>query len=249
LVSRQWFVRIQPLALPATAAVRDGRTRFIPKQWENTYFAWMENIRDWCISRQLWWGHRIPVWTCEGCGETVVARDDPTECPACRGAALVQEADVLDTWFSSSLWPFSTLGWPDRTADLARYYPTSVLVTGYDIIFFWVARMIMMGLKFMGEVPFRQVFFTGLVRDAQGRKMSKTKGNSVDFLDLIAEYGTDPVRFTFTALSVPGSDVPLAAERLAGYRSFCNKVWNAVRFAKQYLGEGTPPALPPSASL
>ena len=243
LVSRQWFVRIQPLALPATAAVRDGRTRFIPKQWENTYFAWMENIRDWCISRQLWWGHRIPVWTCEACGETVVARDDPTECPACRGAALVQEADVLDTWFSSALWPFSTLGWPERTADLARYYPTSVLVTGFDIIFFWVARMVMMGLRFTGDVPFRDVYIHGLIRDPLGQKMSKSKGNVIDPLGLLDTYGTDALRFALAAFVGMGRDIKLAPERIEGYRNFANKLWNAARFVLMNV-EGAGSAAP-----
>jgi len=248
-ISLQWFVRIKPLAEPALRAVEDGRIEFVPPMWKKTYQEWMGNIHDWCISRQLWWGHRIPAWYCDRCDHVTVSMDDPTACAGCGGGGLRQDPDILDTWFSSSLWPFSTLGWPGKTDDLARYYPTSVLVTGYDIIFFWVARMIMMGLKFMGEVPFRQVFFTGLVRDAQGKKMSKTKGNAVDFLDLIAEHGADPVRFTFTSLSVPGSDVPLAAERLAGYRSFCNKVWNAVRFARQYLPEGGPlPQLPPASA-
>src|SRR5439155_1234836 len=201
---------------PALAAVRDGRTRFIPKQWENTYFAWMENIRDWCISRQLWWGHRIPVWTCEGCGETVVAREDPTDCPGCRGAALVQEPDVLDTWFSSALWPFSTLGWPDRTGDLARYYPTTVLVTGFDIIFFWVARMMMMGLRFTGDVPFRDVYIHGLIRDPLGQKMSKSKGNVIDPLGLLDTYRTDALRFALAAFVGMGRDIKLAPDRTRG---------------------------------
>src|SRR5207249_3464272 len=239
LVSRQWFVRLEPLALPATAAVRDGRPRFIPKQWENTYFAWMENIRDWCISRQLWWGHRIPVWTCEACGETVVARDDPTECPACRGAALVQEADVLDTWFSSALWPFSTLGWPEKTPDLARYYPTSVLVTGFDIIFFWVARMMMMGLRFTGDVPFRDVYIHGLIRDPLGQKMSKSKGNVIDPLGLLDTYGTDALRFALASFVGMGRDIKLTPERIEGYRNFANKLWNAARFVLMNVEGGT----------
>jgi valyl-tRNA synthetase len=245
-ISLQWFVKIRPLAEPALAAVEEGRIEFVPAMWTKTYQEWMGKIHDWCISRQLWWGHRIPAWYCDRCDHVTVATEDPASCGGCGGGGLTQDPDILDTWFSSSLWPFSTLGWPDRTEDLAAYYPTSVLVTGYDIIFFWVAKMIMMGLKFMGEAPFRRVFFTGLIRDAQGRKMSKTKGNAVDFLDLIAENGADPVRFTFTALSVPGSDIPLAPERLAGYRAFCNKVWNAVRFAKMHLPEGG--AIPPLPS-
>jgi len=246
-ISLQWFVKVAPLAGPAIRAVEEGRIEIVPALWTKTYREWMSNIHDWCISRQLWWGHRIPAWYCDRCPHITVAREDPKACGACGGAGLTQDPDILDTWFSSALWPFSTLGWPEPTADLARYYPTSVLITGYDIIFFWVAKMIMMGLKFMGEVPFRQVFFNGLVRDAQGRKMSKTKGNSVDFLDLIAEHGADPVRFTFTALSVPGADIPLANERILGYRAFCNKIWNAVRFAKIHLPEGgAVPPLPPA---
>jgi len=242
-ISLQWFVRIRPLAEPALAAVEDGRVRFVPEQWTKTYQEWMRNIHDWCISRQLWWGHRIPAWYCDRCPHITVAAQDPTACGGCGGAGLRQDPDILDTWFSSALWPFSTLGWPDPTEDLKRYYPTTLLVTAYDIIFFWVARMIMMGLKFMGDVPFRTVFFTGLVRDAQGRKMSKTKGNAVDLTDIVDAYGADAVRFTFASMSVPGSDIPLSPERLAGYRAFCNKIWNAVRFAKRHLPEGGP--LPP----
>jgi len=240
LVSRQWFVRIAPLAAPALAAVREGRTRFVPPHWEKTYFAWLENIRDWCISRQLWWGHRIPAWTCEPCGELVVARQDPIACPRCGGGRLVQDADVLDTWFSSALWPFSTLGWPERTDDLARYYPTSVLVTGFDIIFFWVARMMMMGLRFMGDVPFRDVYITALVRDPLGQKMSKSKGNVVDPLAVLDTCGTDALRLALAAFAAMGRDIRISAERIEGYRNFANKLWNAARFVLMNL-EGAGP--------
>lgn len=245
-ISLQWFVKIKPLSDPALAAVEEGRIRFVPDQWTKTYREWMSNIHDWCISRQLWWGHRIPAWYCGGCEGVTVASEDPTACEHCGKGGLQQDPDILDTWFSSALWPFSTLGWPDRTADLERYYPTNLLITGYDIIFFWVARMIMMGLKFMGEVPFREVFFTGLVRDAQGQKMSKTKGNAVDVLEAIDRYGADPIRFTFTAMSVPGADIPFSTERVQGYSSFCNKMWNAVRFASRYVQDTTLDGDPPA---
>ncbi len=229
MLSVQWFVRVRPLAEQAIEAVRSGRTRFVPQHWEKTYFAWMENIRDWCISRQLWWGHRIPAWYCTGCGETVVSRTDPAACPKCQ-AALTRDPDVLDTWFSSALWPFSTLGWPDRTADLETYYPTSVLVTGFDIIFFWVARMMMMGLKFMGEVPFRDVYVHALVRDEAGQKMSKSRGNVIDPLAVMDRYGTDAFRFTLAAFAAMGRDIRLAEDRIEGYRNFMNKLWNAARY-------------------
>ncbi len=205
----------------------------MPEHWEKTYFAWMENIHDWCISRQLWWGHRIPAWYCDACGKTIVARTDPAACTC--GGALRQDADVLDTWFSSALWPFSTLGWPETTPDLARYYPTSVLVTGFDIIFFWVARMMMMGLNFMGKVPFREVYIHALVRDAQGQKMSKSKGNVVDPLEVMDQYGTDAFRFTLVAFAAMGRDIKLAADRIEGYRNFVNKIWNAARFVLMQL--------------
>jgi valyl-tRNA synthetase len=195
----------------------------------------MRNIRDWCISRQLWWGHRIPAWTCDGCGEMVVARVDPTTCPKCKGTRLVQETDVLDTWFSSGLFPFSTLGWPDKTADLARYYPNDVMMTGYDILFFWVARMVMFGMRFLEKPPFPVVFLNGLVRDAHGEKMSKTKGNDVDPLDLVARHGTDAVRFTVVALAAPGVNPAFSESRLVGYRAFVNKLWNASRFVMMNL--------------
>jgi valyl-tRNA synthetase len=229
LVSRQWFVRIKPLAEPALAAVRDGRTRFVPQHWENTYFAWMENIRDWCISRQLWWGHRIPAWTCTTCGLLVVSRTDPSVCPNGH-TTLEQDPDVLDTWFSSGLWPFSTLGWPDDTEDLRRYYPTTLLVTGFDIIFFWVARMMMMGLRFRGDVPFRDIYIHGLVRDPQGQKMSKSKGNVIDPLAILDTCGADALRIALTSFAAMGRDVKLSPQRIEGYRNFANKLWNATRF-------------------
>jgi valyl-tRNA synthetase len=239
LVSRQWFVKIAPLAEPAIAAVRDGRTRFVPPHWANTYFAWMENIRDWCISRQLWWGHRIPAWTCLACNELIVARDDPAACPHC-GGAVEQDPDVLDTWFSSGLWPFSTLGWPADTADVQRFYPTSLLVTGFDIIFFWVARMMMLGLRFRGDVPFRDVYIHGLVRDPEGQKMSKSKGNVIDPLAILDTSGTDALRFALTAFAAMGRDIKLSPQRIEGYRNFTNKLWNAVRFVLMHLENAGP---------
>jgi valyl-tRNA synthetase len=248
-LSTQWFVRVAPLAEAAVRAVADGRVRFTPPHWVNSYNEWMGKIHDWCISRQLWWGHQIPAWHCRACGRVTVARAAPEACGGCGGRDLVQDPDVLDTWFSSALWPFSTLGWPDRTPDLQRYYPTTILVTGFDILFFWVARMIMMGLKFMDEVPFRRVYITGMVRDAQGQKMSKTRGNVIDPLDLIERHGADAVRFTMAAMATPGADLPLAEERMAGYRAFANKIWNAARFVLLNLGAGAaagaPPPLPP----
>jgi len=248
MVSKQWFVKTGPLAERALAAVKDGRTRIIPTQWEKTYYEWMENIRDWCISRQIWWGHQIPAWTCEGCGELIVSRQDPSACPKCGSASLTRETDVLDTWFSSALWPFSTLGWPDQTADLARYYPTTVLVTAFDILFFWVARMMMMGLHFMGEVPFRDVYIHALVRDAEGQKMSKSKGNVVDPLEVMSRFGTDALRFTLTALAAQGRDIKLAEERIEGYRHFMNKLWNAARFCYLHVdARGDAPDTPSGA--
>ena len=229
-LSKQWFVKVKPLAQPAMKAVRDGSIKIVPKFWENTYFEWMENIRDWCISRQIWWGHQIPAWNCNTCGEVVVARETPNSCSACSSTDLVQETDVLDTWFSSALWPFSTLGWPEKTASLKRFYPTSVLCTGFDILFFWVARMIMMGLKFMGDVPFKDVYIHALIRDAEGQKMSKTKGNVIDPLEVMEKYGTDALRFTLAAFAAQGRDIKLAEDRIEGYRNFCNKLWNASRF-------------------
>jgi valyl-tRNA synthetase len=234
-LSRQWFVRIQPLAEPAIAAVEDGRIVFVPESWSKTYFEWMRNIRDWVISRQLWWGHRIPAWTCKACSELVVARETPKRCPKCGGGDLVQEEDVLDTWFSSGLFPFSTLGWPEQTADLKRYYPNDTMMTGFDIIFFWVARMIMLGLRFAGDVPFKTVFINGLVRDEKGEKMSKTRGNDVDPLEVIEKHGTDALRFTLAALAAPGTDPSLGEARLLGYKAFVNKLWNASRFVLMNL--------------
>jgi valyl-tRNA synthetase len=277
-LSPQWFVRVKPLAEPALAAVRERRTRIIPESWERTYFDWMENIRDWCISRQIWWGHQIPAWYCRDCNggrvrevlvhdsvpggvtETalriavdavpIVSQDQPERCPACGGTRLVRDPDVLDTWFSSALWPFSTLGWPESTQLLESYYPTSVLVTSFDILFFWVARMMMMGLKFMGEVPFRDVYIHALVRDAEGQKMSKSRGNVIDPLGMMERYGTDACRFTLTALAAQGRDIKLAEERIAGYRNFVTKLWNASRLVAMNLeGHADPaePAAPPAA--
>ena len=252
----QWFVKIKPLAEPAIQAVREGKVRIIPEGWANSYFAWMENIKDWCISRQIWWGHQIPAWYCVACDSghiaktgqgdfllskeaaPLVARQEPDRCARCGGSKFIRDPDVLDTWFSSALWPFSTLGWPDTTHDLKTFYPTSVLVTSFDILFFWVARMIMMGLKLMGEVPFKDVYIHALVRDQEGQKMSKSKGNIVDPLEVMERYGTDSFRFTLAALTAMGRDVKLAEERIAGYQNFVNKLWNATRFVLMHLGDG-----------
>ncbi|HEY3057109.1 MAG TPA: valine--tRNA ligase [Thermoanaerobaculia bacterium] len=233
MVSRQWFVKIEPLAKPAIEAVRDGSIQIIPQTWEATYFNWMENIHDWTISRQLWWGHRIPAYTCAN-GHTTVAMEPPPQCPECGSNEIAQETDVLDTWFSSALWPFSTMGWPDDTPDLHVFYPTDVLITGFDILFFWVARMIMMGLRFTGKAPFSQVFLNGLVRDEHGEKMSKTKGNVIDPLDVIDEVGADALRFTI-AISASGRDIPLGKTRIHSYSTFVNKIWNAARFSMMHL--------------
>ncbi|MGC8762202.1 MAG: valine--tRNA ligase [Acidobacteriota bacterium] len=247
-VSTQWFLRIEPLAEPARRAVEEGRIRIIPDHWRKVYLNWMREIHDWCISRQLWWGHRIPAFSCKACGKAagendperlLVSMEDLSACPYC-GGAVEQDPDVLDTWFSSQLWPFSTLGWPEETEDFRRYYPTTVMETGYDILFFWVARMIMAGLKFTGEVPFRDVFLHGLVRDEKGRKMSKTLGNVVDPLELIETYGADAVRFTLAILCVPGTDVALDTKRMEGYRAFANKLWNAGRFVLLQCGDRVP---------
>jgi len=234
-VSEQWFVKVGPLAKAARAAV-PADTQIFPPNWEKTYYEWLDNIRDWCISRQIWWGHRIPAWTCEQCGELVVQVEDPAACPKC-GGRLNQEEDVLDTWFSSALWPFSTLGWPDKTARLKAYYPTSVLVTGFDILFFWVARMMMMGIHFMGQVPFKHVYLHALVRDEQGKKMSKSTGNVIDPLVMIAKYGTDSMRFTLASFAAMGRDIKLSEKRIEGYRHFVNKIWNSARFALMNLPE------------
>ena len=262
-LSPQWFVKIQPLADPAIKAVEEGRIRIIPEGWTNNYLGWMRDIKDWCISRQIWWGHRIPAWYCESCnagrfkrfietGESeaastrlvvdpdakpIVAKSAPTRCPDCGGQSFLQDEDVLDTWFSSGLWPFSTLGWPEQTPELKTYYPTSVLVTGLDILFFWVARMIMMGLKFMDDVPFRDIYIHALVRDAEGQKMSKSKGNVIDPLHVMEQFGTDALRFTLASMASPGRDIKLAEERIEGYRNFANKIWNAARFAHMYLAD------------
>jgi valyl-tRNA synthetase len=242
-MSLQWYVQVAPLAEEALAAVREGTTRIVPSQWENTYYEWMENIRDWCISRQIWWGHRIPAWYCDHCNKITVSKTDPTACDHCGSDEIRQETDVLDTWFSSALWPFSTMGWPERTEELASFYPTSCLITGFDILFFWVARMMMMGIHFMGEVPFRDVYIHALVRDAQGQKMSKSRGNVIDPLVIIDQYGADAFRFTLAAFAAQGRDVKLAEERIAGYRNFVNKIWNASRFAFMNLEDFDPAAV------
>ena len=234
-LSLQWFVRVQPLAEKAREAVEKGETRIIPQSWEKTYFEWMNNIRDWCISRQIWWGHRIPAWYCRECESITVERDDPAVCSHCGSANIEQESDVLDTWFSSALWPFSTLGWPEETPELKTFYPTACLVTGFDILFFWVARMMMMGLKFMGQVPFRDVYIHALVRDVEGQKMSKSKGNVIDPLEIIDKFGTDSFRFTLAAMAAQGRDIRLAEDRIEGYRHFVNKIWNAARFVLMNL--------------
>ena len=273
----QWFIRVKPLAEPAIRAVEEGRIRILPEQWERSYFDWMHNIRDWCISRQIWWGHQIPAWYCLACdgpniiktghavgfveeggrrpeptrytylflpeARPIVSREKPRACPRCGGNELIQDPDVLDTWFSSALWPFSTLGWPERTKTLQVFYPTSVLLTGFDILFFWVARMIMMGVRFLGDVPFRQVYIHALVRDAEGQKMSKSRGNVIDPLVIIDKYGADAFRFTLAALAAQGRDIRLSEERIEGYRYFCNKLWNAYRFLAPHLLRGVP--LPP----
>ncbi len=267
-LSPQWFVSIKPLAEPAIRAVEDGRIRIVPDGWKNNYLGWMREIKDWCISRQIWWGHQIPAWYCRACNseaftvtgsrsgvrssfsfisphaKAIVQRSQPKNCPTCKGTDLVRDPDVLDTWFSSALWPFTTLGWPDQTPELKTYYPTATLVTGLDILFFWVARMIMMGLKFMGEVPFKDVYIHALVRDAEGQKMSKSKGNVIDPLHVMDQFGTDALRFTLASMASPGRDIKLAEERIEGYRNFANKIWNAARFALMYL-DGPRTALTP----
>jgi valyl-tRNA synthetase len=248
LISTQWFVKTKPLAEKAIAVVESGEIGFVPQNWTKTYYEWMYNIRDWCVSRQLWWGHRIPAWHCGECNEIIVARETPAACPRCALEKLTQDTDVLDTWFSSGLWPFSTLGWPDQTADLAKYYPTTLLITGFDILFFWVARMVMLGLEFMGEVPFKQVYIHGLVRDADRQKMSKTKGNVIDPLVVTEKYGTDAVRMALLQGAAPGTDIVLTEERMESSRAFANKIWNAARFLNvgQALGLSTAAAGAPS---
>lgn len=231
LVSTQWFVKMQPLVKAAVDCVTDGRTQFVPERFTKNYTGWMENIHDWCISRQIWWGHRIPVWYCDDCGEMSASRTDLEKCPKCGSTHIHQDEDALDTWFSSALWPFSTMGWPDNTELLKQFYPTSVLVTGYDIIFFWVARMLIMGMEFMKEIPFKKVFIHGLVRDSQGRKMSKSLGNGIDPLEVIEKYGADTLRFMLITGNTPGNDMRFYWERVEGTRNFANKIWNASRFA------------------
>jgi valyl-tRNA synthetase len=243
LISTQWFVTIKPLADAAIIAVKDGRIQIVPERFEKVYFNWLDNIKDWCISRQLWWGHRIPVWYCGDCGQATCAEADPTHCAHCNSANIQQDPDVLDTWFSSGLWPFSTLGWPEPTGDLAYFYPTSTLETGYDILFFWVARMIMLGLEFTGQAPFDTVYLHGLVRDEQGRKMSKTIGNVIDPLEVMDQFGTDALRFTLLTGSTPGNDMNLSLQRVEGNRNFANKLWNAARFVVANL-ERCPASVP-----
>jgi valyl-tRNA synthetase len=235
IVSKQWFVKVKPLAQKATEAVRSGETRIIPDTWSRTYFDWMDNIRDWCISRQIWWGHRIPVWKCPACSHVMVEETDPADCAVCGSKQIVQETDVLDTWFSSALWPFSTMGWPENTPLLKTFYPTSVLVTGFDILFFWVARMMMMGIHFKDQVPFKDVYIHALVRDEHGKKMSKSKGNVIDPLKVIDQYGADAFRFTLAAFAAQGRDVKMSESRVEGYRHFVNKLWNAARFSLMHI--------------
>ncbi len=240
MVLKQWFVKMKPLAKPAIQVVKEGKVEFVPERFTKIYLSWLENIHDWCISRQLWWGHRIPAWYCKDCGEMTVSRDDISICPKCKSGNIEQDQDVLDTWFSSALWPFSTLGWPNDTEDLRYFYPTSVLVTGYDIIFFWVARMIFSAMEFMGEVPFKHVVITGLVRDALGRKMSKSLGNGIDPLEVIDKYGADTLRFTLSTGNAPGNDMRFYWEKVESSRNFANKIWNASRFVIMNL-EGFKP--------
>ncbi len=248
-LSRQWFVKVKPLAEKAIKSVEKGETKIIPDIWTKTYYDWMNNIRDWCISRQIWWGHQIPAWTCDGCDEVVVSMETPTVCPKCGETKLVRETDVLDTWFSSALWPFSTMGWPDNTRLLKTFYPTSVLVTGFDILFFWVARMMMMGIHFIGDVPFEDVYVHALVRDEDGQKMSKSKGNVIDPLTIIEDYGTDAFRFTLAAFAAQGRDIKMSEKRVEGYRHFVNKLWNAARFALMHLNQGYEKINPAHLSL
>jgi len=241
MLSLQWFVKVEPLVTPAIEAVKDGSSRFVPQRWENNYFRWMENLRDWTISRQLWWGHRIPAWYCDDCDEMIVSRTDIGECPSCHGPVRADE-DVLDTWFSSALWPFSTLGWPEETDDFATYYPTNVLVTGYDIIFFWVARMLKMGIHFTDQAPFGDIAIHGLVRAPDGRKMSKSLGNSIDPVELVERFGADPLRLSLLQAAAQGQDIPVGEDRVDAARRFGNKLWNALRFAVEHVGLSAVPA-------
>ncbi|AJD33075.1 MULTISPECIES: valine--tRNA ligase [Clostridium] len=235
IISKQWFVKMEELAKPAIEVVKNKKVNFVPERFDKTYFNWMENIQDWCISRQLWWGHRIPVWYCKDCGEVIVVTEEPTKCPKCNSEKLQQDNDVLDTWFSSALWPFSTLGWPDKTPDLKYFYPNNTLVTGYDIIFFWVARMVFSGLYCMDDIPFDTVLIHGIVRDSEGRKMSKSLGNGVDPIEVIEEYGADALRFTLVTGNAPGNDIRYYPERVESARNFANKIWNASRFVLMNL--------------
>ncbi len=248
-LSKQWFVRVKPLAEKAVEAVENGHTTIVPSMWTNTYYDWMNNIRDWCISRQIWWGHQIPAWVCPDCQETIVALDTPEACPKCGNRNPIQETDVLDTWFSSALWPFSTMGWPDETPLLKAFYPTSVLVTGFDILFFWIARMMMMGIQFMDDVPFKDVYVHALVRDEDGKKMSKSLGNVIDPLTIIEEYGTDAFRLTLAAFAAQGRDIKMSEKRVEGYQHFVNKLWNAARLSLMHLKDGYPDSEPNPQSL
>ena len=249
MVSKQWFVRMEPLAKPAIQAVEEGRIRFVPERFTKNYMNWMKNTRDWCISRQLWWGHQIPAWYCDACGETVVAKEAPAACPKCGCTHLTRDPDTLDTWFSSALWPFSTLGWPNQTEDLSYFYPTDTLVTGYDIIGFWVSRMIFSGLAYTGKAPFHTVCIHGIVRDSQGRKMSKSLGNGIDPLEVIAQYGADALRFMLVDGSTPGNDMRYSEKKVEAARNFANKLWNATRFVLMNLPEDFVPGLPDAAAL
>ena len=249
-VSKQWFVKMEPLAKPAIEAVKSGEITLIPSRFEKTYYNWMENIKDWCISRQLWWGHRVPAWYCEDCGEVIVSRGEPTVCPKCGCEHLKQDEDTLDTWFSSALWPFSTLGWPEETLEYKYFYPTNTLVTGYDIIFFWVSRMIFSGIEYTDKVPFDTVLFHGIVRDSQGRKMSKSLGNGIDPLVEIEKYGADALRFTLATGNSPGNDMRYSPERVEASRNFANKIWNAARFVLMNLSDDEPaPYIPENLAL
>ncbi|HQA70007.1 MAG TPA: valine--tRNA ligase, partial [Aggregatilineales bacterium] len=249
MISTQWFADVSEPAKAALEAVRNGTIEIVPERFVKVWYHWLENIQPWCISRQLWWGHRIPAWYCQECGEITVAREDPTHCAHCNSTQLEQDPDVLDTWFSSGLWPFSTLGWPDETPDLERYYPTTMMETGYDILFFWVARMVMMGLSFTGQAPFRTVYLHGLVRDEHGQKMSKTKDNVIDPIEVMDEYGTDALRFTLLTGSSPGNDMNLSIDRIAANRNFANKIWNAARFLVTNLNGEEPTGQPPTEGL
>ena len=249
-VSKQWFVKMEPLAKPAVEVVRNGEVKFVPERFDKTYFHWMENIKDWCISRQLWWGHRIPAYYCDDCGEVMVSAQEVHTCSKCGSNHVHQDPDTLDTWFSSALWPFSTLGYPDDTKELEYFYPTDTLVTGYDIIFFWVARMIFSGVEHMGQVPFHTVLIHGLVRDAQGRKMSKSLGNGIDPLLVIDQYGADALRFTLATGNAPGNDMRFSDEKVKASRNFANKLWNAARFVLMYLGNDySYPGLPKDLAI